>query len=87
MVDYTKPIAESNNFIVLDKYSKEWKVAENGFVAQTRLSLRSPKPQADLPHAHRHRRAQPGETIQQRRPHLQLRNLTIKVPRHHPLAQ
>ena len=28
MVDYTKPIAESNNFIVLDKYHKEWKVAE-----------------------------------------------------------
>ena len=29
MVDYTKAIAESNNFIVLDKYSKEWQVAEN----------------------------------------------------------
>lgn len=29
MVDYTKPIAESNNFIVLDKYSKEWQVAES----------------------------------------------------------
>jgi type I restriction enzyme, R subunit len=29
MVDYTKPIAESNNFIVLDKYTKEWKVAES----------------------------------------------------------
>ena len=28
MVDYTKPIAESNNFIVLDKYTKEWAVAE-----------------------------------------------------------
>jgi type I restriction enzyme, R subunit len=28
MVDYVKPIAESNNFIVLDKYSQEWKVAE-----------------------------------------------------------
>ncbi|WP_321890921.1 type I restriction endonuclease subunit R [Paraburkholderia tropica] len=27
MVDYTKPIAESSNFIVLDKYSKEWQVA------------------------------------------------------------
>jgi type I restriction enzyme R subunit len=24
MVDYTKPIAESNSFIVLDKYTKEW---------------------------------------------------------------
>ncbi len=27
MTDYT-PIAESNNFIVLDKYTKEWKVSE-----------------------------------------------------------
>jgi type I restriction enzyme R subunit len=29
MVDYTKPIAESNRFIVLDKYIKEWQVAES----------------------------------------------------------
>jgi len=29
MVDYTKPIAESKNFIVLDKYTKEWKVSES----------------------------------------------------------
>ncbi len=29
MVDYVKPIAESSNFIVLDKYSQEWKVAES----------------------------------------------------------
>src|SRR5690554_6205266 len=29
MVDYIKPIAESNNFIVLDKYTQEWKVAES----------------------------------------------------------
>jgi len=29
MVDYTTPIAESNNFIVLDKYSKDWQVAES----------------------------------------------------------
>jgi type I restriction enzyme R subunit len=29
MVDYAKPIAESNNFIVLDKYIQEWKVAES----------------------------------------------------------
>ncbi len=29
MPEYTKTIAESNNFIVLDKYTKEWKVAEN----------------------------------------------------------
>lgn len=28
MADFTKPIAESRNFIVLDKYSQEWKVAE-----------------------------------------------------------
>lgn len=28
MMDYTKPIAESKNFIVLDKYSREWQVAE-----------------------------------------------------------
>ncbi|HQR96388.1 MAG TPA: hypothetical protein PLF09_07305, partial [Thiotrichales bacterium] len=28
MTDYT-PIAESNNFIVLDSYKKEWKVAES----------------------------------------------------------
>lgn len=29
MVEYTTPIAESNNFIVLDKYIKEWKAAES----------------------------------------------------------
>ena len=29
MVDYTKPIAESSNFIVLDKYTQEWKVADS----------------------------------------------------------
>jgi len=29
MVDYTKPIAESKNFIVLDKYTKEWQIAES----------------------------------------------------------
>lgn len=29
MVDYTRPIAESNNFIVLDKYTREWKVKES----------------------------------------------------------
>lgn len=29
MVDYTKPIAESNNFIVLDKYKKEWMAGES----------------------------------------------------------
>lgn len=28
MVDYTKPIAESKNFIVLDKYTKEWQICE-----------------------------------------------------------
>ena len=29
MIKYTKPIAESKNFIVLDKYEKESKVAES----------------------------------------------------------
>jgi type I restriction enzyme R subunit len=29
MVEYTTPIAESNSFIVLDKYAQEWKVAES----------------------------------------------------------
>lgn len=29
MVDYTKPIVESNSFIVLDTYTQEWKVAES----------------------------------------------------------
>ncbi|CAG4895090.1 type I restriction endonuclease subunit R [Paraburkholderia saeva] len=29
MAEYTTPIAESNNFIVLDKYIKEWQVAES----------------------------------------------------------
>ena len=28
MIEYIKPIAESNNFIVLDRYVREWKVAE-----------------------------------------------------------
>ena len=28
MVEQIKPIAESNNFIVLDKYTKEWEIAE-----------------------------------------------------------
>ena len=29
MIDYTNPIAETNRFIVLDKYTKEWQVAES----------------------------------------------------------
>ena len=29
MINYIKPIAESNNFIVLDKYTQECTVAEN----------------------------------------------------------
>lgn len=29
MVDYTKPIAESKNFIVLDKYTKKWQANES----------------------------------------------------------
>ena len=28
MIDY-KPIAESNNFIILEKYKREWMVAES----------------------------------------------------------
>ena len=28
MVDYIKPIAESKNFIILDKYTREWQVCE-----------------------------------------------------------
>jgi type I restriction enzyme R subunit len=29
MTEHTKPIAESNNFIVLDKYTKEWEAVES----------------------------------------------------------
>ena len=29
MADYTKPIAETNRFIVLDQYTKEWKAADS----------------------------------------------------------
>lgn len=29
MIEYTKPIAESKNFIVLDRYTKEWETAES----------------------------------------------------------
>lgn len=29
MIDNTKPIAESNNFIILEKYSKDWQVADS----------------------------------------------------------
>lgn len=29
MVDCTKPITESNNFIILDTYSQEWKITES----------------------------------------------------------
>lgn len=29
MVDNTKPIAELNNFIILDKYSKDWQIADS----------------------------------------------------------
>jgi len=29
MVEHTKPIAESKNFIILDKYKREWKAAES----------------------------------------------------------
>ena len=36
MTEYTKPIAETNRFIVLDKYSKEWQVAE-GYQSESDL--------------------------------------------------
>lgn len=36
MVDYTKTIAESNSFIVLDKYTPDWKVAE-GYQSESDL--------------------------------------------------
>ena len=39
MVDYTKTIAESNKFIVLDKYIKEWQVCENGHSYQSEYDL------------------------------------------------
>ncbi len=39
MVEYTKPIAESKNFIVLDKYTQEWQVCENGQGYQTEYDL------------------------------------------------
>lgn len=29
MIDYSKPIAETNRFIVLDKYTKEWQAADS----------------------------------------------------------
>ncbi len=29
MINYTKTVAETNNFIVLDKYTREWKVCES----------------------------------------------------------
>ena len=39
MIEYTKPIAESKNFIVLDKYTQEWQVCENGQGYQTEYDL------------------------------------------------
>ena len=39
MISYTKPIAESKNFIVLDKYTQEWKVSESGQGYQTENDL------------------------------------------------
>ncbi len=39
MVEYTKPIAESKNFIVLDKYTQEWQVCEDGQGYQTENDL------------------------------------------------
>jgi len=37
MVDYTTPIAESNNFIVLDKYTRDWMVCETYQSEQARI--------------------------------------------------
>ena len=34
-MEYYKPIAESNTFIVLDRYTSEWKVSEPGAGYQT----------------------------------------------------
>nr|WP_320014382.1 type I restriction endonuclease subunit R [uncultured Desulfobacter sp.] len=39
MIEYIKPIAESKNFIVLDKYTQEWQVCENGIGYQTENDL------------------------------------------------
>jgi len=39
MIEYTKLIAESKNFIVLDKYIQEWKVCENVQGYQTENDL------------------------------------------------
>jgi type I restriction enzyme R subunit len=39
MIEYTKPIAESKNFIVLDKYTQAWQVCENGQGYQTENDL------------------------------------------------
>lgn len=36
MADYAKPIAESNNFIVLDKYTQEWK-GKDGYQSESDL--------------------------------------------------
>ncbi|MCU7940985.1 MAG: HsdR family type I site-specific deoxyribonuclease, partial [gamma proteobacterium symbiont of Bathyaustriella thionipta] len=41
MINYTKPIAETNNFIILDKYTQEWKVCESGQSYQSEYDLES----------------------------------------------
>ena len=39
MVDYTKPIAETKNFIVLDRYTNEWRVCEGSQSYQSEADL------------------------------------------------
>lgn len=39
MIEYTKPIAESKNFIVLDKYTQEWKRCEGAQGDQSEQAL------------------------------------------------
>jgi type I restriction enzyme, R subunit len=38
-MEYYKPIAEANTFIVLDRYTNEWKVSETGVRYQTETDL------------------------------------------------
>ncbi len=67
MIEYTKPIAESKNFIVLDKYTQEWKVCENGQGYQSENDLEQEFIR-DLQN-------------RSRRPLMPLRSLAIKTPK------
>ena len=42
MVEQTKPIAESKNFIVLDKYTSDWSAAERLDVPRGWLRITGP---------------------------------------------